>query len=58
MKNVTVIDYLRHEFIRFETEEGDVKYLLYVKLGAIISPDIDTIKAIIEENVEYLKVAA
>lgn len=58
MNKVTVLSYLRKEFVRFETEEGEVKYLLYVPLGAIISPDIDTIKDIIEDSAEHLRCAA
>ena len=49
MKNVTKMSYLRREFIKFENEDGDLRYLIYTRNGSICSASIETITMIIEQ---------
>ena len=51
MKNVVKLSYLKRDFIRFETDSNDIRYLIYTREGSICSSKIDTIKDVIEQLV-------
>ena len=52
MKNVVKLSYLGRDFIRFENENNEIRYLIYIRAGSICSPGIKTMKMVIEQLLE------